>query len=995
MTRPADANAVERFRSKWADKISEAELSLNLLLSERENDFSGAIIIRDDSYLEEFVYDLASILEQMGKIGHDAVMGMRLLSLVERVDHAGERFQDTGDENLKPHTLYVFNKLKEFAEADLPYVPQLPLNAAAKDFVIDRLGSIVDNRYVIVVGNEEELAAFCSLNARFLHTFDQHRINLKGMDLDELYRRYLDNLDDSVRSQLVDVDDQLREFRSFVTFNRDSMPFQGAELADYLAKHANALKRPELPRSRYHSSSLEEMLDSVVGLENVKDTVRQLETYAVFRKEAQALGREMPSANMHMLFLGNPGTGKTTMARIISSLLFKIGIIRQNKCLEVTAKDLIAGYVGQTDKRTAEVIHKAIGGILFIDEAYALAEGAETGGSFSKEAVAELVKAMEDYKDELIVIFAGYEREMADFVELNSGLTSRIGYTFHFDDYTTDELLEIFRRMAKSSGFSWRGQRFELRLREIFDYHRRFRNFGNGRFVAELLQRTIIKHAAAGAAGDLPESHRFLLRAADLPTRQELRDVTNWEPQGAAELLEPLVGIDDLRAKICELEHVVSFYEVARKQRLHLPDLNLHMVFTGNPGTGKTTVARIIGKVLYNVGTVPTNRFVECEAKDLARHRFRSETTSVERIITDAMGGVLFIDEAYSLLYVADGDEIIATLIKAMEDHKGEFVVIFAGYRNEMREFIDRNPGLASRVGYAFDFEDYGTDELVEIFRRKADHAGLKPTDQAMELVRDACRYFHGVENFGNGRFVDKLLQETIAGHARNLAEADEQPEDLSVIEERDVPSIEAMCKLVSAPVYGPSDVSDEEARRRVATHEMGHAVCRLALTGATDIVLVTIEQEGNGALGYVQHKGEVTPLPTDEHLFNTIVELLGGMAAESLILGSYSAGNSSDLEKATAVASRYVASYGMSPAGLVQYLGDHGKRPGVNDLPKDVRDAMRELMDKAFAKAQETISQWRGPYDQMVEVLLQESTINGERITEIWKELTEETASE
>ena len=129
--------------------------------------------------------------------------------------------------------------------------------------------------------------------------------------------------------------------------------------------------------------------------------------------------------------------------------------------------------------------------------------------------------------------------------------------------------------------------------------------------------------------------------------------------------------------------------------------------------------------------------------------------------------------------------------------------------------------------------------------------------------------------------------------------------------------------------------------------------------------------------------------LPTSEHLYQQIVEFLGGMAAEQLVLGTYSAGNSSDLEQATALAARYVATYGMSDAGLVQYLGGSGEQPKVADLPPEARAAMRELMDEAFVKAQETVSAWRAPYDQMVETLLAESTISGDRITEIWADLT------
>ncbi|MBQ6454288.1 MAG: AAA family ATPase, partial [Coriobacteriales bacterium] len=956
------------------------------ICSPRENDFAGMIVVEDDSHLNEFIDELTRILVQQGKIEKGAVERMHLFNLLEQVDSSGARFTFSRDENLKARRLYVFDRLNDFVTVDNLARPQL------KTFVLERLGAIVDHRYVVLVGTEAETTSFCSLNNRFLFTFDQHRIVLTGMNRDELYSMYLECLEDHLRDQAQADPEFEKMFKQYVSFNGDWLPFKGAELADYLAKHANALQSLSLPKSRYQSSSLDEMLDSVVGLAQVKDTIHQLEHFAVFRKMAMGSGRELPPANMHMLFMGNPGTGKTTVARIIATMLYKIGIIRQNKCVEVSSKDLVAGYVGQTDKRTHEVVMSALGGILFVDEAYSLVSGggADGRGSFGKEAIAELVKSMEDYKDDLIIIFAGYEKEMNDFLEVNPGLTSRIGYTFRFEDYTTQELLQLFRNKVAQAGFDYDRRTIDRELLDIFEHHRRFKNFGNGRFVADLVQKAIIKHADRMAQGGY-DTEDFMLTMRDIPSRQELFNITNWTARGAAELLEPLVGMKDLKAKICEFEKVVQFYEDARKADLKLPDFNMHMIFTGNPGTGKTTVARIIASILYNVGAVPTNKFVEVEAKDLLAYRSGTGQNETERFIKEAMGGVIFVDEAYSLLYSSGGNDVISQLVKAMEDHKGEFCIMFAGYKAEMREFIDRNPGLASRIGYTFHFEDYDTDELQEIFDIKTMRAGLRLGIGVRRETTRIFKYFHNVQNFGNGRFVDKIIQEILARHACRCASGG----DIAEITVADVPSIEDVCKIVSMPVYEPSDVSDEEARKRVAIHEMGHAICRLALTGGTDIMVVTIEQEGNGALGYVQHKAGGNALPTSQYLLNEMAGLMGGMAAEQYHFNDYSAGNSSDLQQATNLASRYVGSYGMSEVGYVQYLGPGSLGPGkgetkVSELPAPVLESMNDVLDKAFKKATEVIDSNRDAFYKMVEVLLKESTISGERIESIWKSLKE-----
>jgi AAA+ superfamily predicted ATPase len=197
-----------------------------------------------------------------------------------------------------------------------------------------------------------------------------------------------------------------------------------------------------------------------------------------------------------MVFLGNPGTGKTTVARIIAEILYNLKYIQQDKLIEVSSKDLVGEYVGQTAPKTMSVIEKAMGGLLFIDEAYTLAStGGISGNSYNEEAIATLIQAMENYRDKLVVIFAGYTKEMQAFLNSNSGIVSRIGYTLEFDDYTTDELIQIFNGMMKKSGFTVSNEAVE-KLRSVIEEYRDTENFGNARFVRNVYEKTIIKHAS-------------------------------------------------------------------------------------------------------------------------------------------------------------------------------------------------------------------------------------------------------------------------------------------------------------------------------------------------------------------------------------------------------------------------------------------------------------------------------------------------------------------
>ena len=237
-----------------------------------------------------------------------------------------------------------------------------------------------------------------------------------------------------------------------------------------------------------------EDLNSLIGLDNVKGMLQDLVSLMKFKSKTEG-SLKLKDTNMHMVFLGNPGTGKTTVARMIANILYNLKYIEQNKLIEVSAKDLIGQYVGQTAPKTISVIEKALGGVLFIDEAYSLAsKSGSSGSSFNEECIATLIQAMENYRDNLVVIFAGYNKEMDAFLKSNSGIVSRIGYTMQFNDYSLEELIEILKSMFKKSGFFIDEGAIEAATKVIEEY-RHSEGFGNARFVRNLYEKAIIKHA--------------------------------------------------------------------------------------------------------------------------------------------------------------------------------------------------------------------------------------------------------------------------------------------------------------------------------------------------------------------------------------------------------------------------------------------------------------------------------------------------------------------
>ena len=248
---------------------------------------------------------------------------------------------------------------------------------------------------------------------------------------------------------------------------------------------------------------LMEQLEDLVGLEEVKKDIKNLMNLVKVRKLRQANDLPVPPMSLHMVFLGNPGTGKTTVARLVSGLYAAIGVLSKGQLVEVDRSGLVAGYVGQTALKTQEVIKSALGGVLFIDEAYSLSSGGEN--DFGREAIETILKAMEDHRDDLIVIVAGYTGPMEKFISSNPGLESRFNKYFFFPDYNGEQLMAIFRKQCEKNSYKLT-EETEKAAVEMFTqlYEERSENFGNGRDVRNCFEDMIVRQANRVAAMDAP-----------------------------------------------------------------------------------------------------------------------------------------------------------------------------------------------------------------------------------------------------------------------------------------------------------------------------------------------------------------------------------------------------------------------------------------------------------------------------------------------------------
>ena len=332
----------------------------------------------------------------------------------------------------------------------------------------------------LVIGTKEEIQNFFLGRENIKNKYFTFNIIGTNPDIQDIYESILESttIEDNMKPELLDYITK--------TYKND----------DYVEYRNNLIRyisfNKELPKIE-EKKTLEEIfkdLNELVGLEKVKKVLYDLVDVINLKEKAKNL--TIKDMNLHMVFLGNPGTGKTTIARIISNILYNLGYIKENKLIEVSSKDLVGQYVGQTAPKTMDVINKSLNGVLFIDEAYSLAVKGEN--SYNAEAIATLIQAMENYRDKLVVIFAGYTKEMQDFLDSNSGIVSRIGYTLEFDDYTTEELIKIFMGFATKNGFVVDDEAIKY-LEEVINENRNMKNFGNARFVRNIYEKTVIKHA--------------------------------------------------------------------------------------------------------------------------------------------------------------------------------------------------------------------------------------------------------------------------------------------------------------------------------------------------------------------------------------------------------------------------------------------------------------------------------------------------------------------
>lgn len=547
------------------------------------------------------------------------------------------------------------------------------------------------------------------------------------------------------------------------------LKFEDETLTTILFKIGNQNIEGSFPEAQQTTGSMcerpFEILERMTGLKQVKEQMSRYRNTILFAQKRKAKGLQTEMPLLHAVFMGNPGTGKTTVARLYGAMLKELGLLSRGHVVFRERSSLMGQNYSSEQEKTLEALKEAQGGILFIDEAHSLYKPEDIKDP-GRNVLDTLLTAMNDR--DWALLLAGYTSEMPGLLTLNEGLGSRIPLQnrYYFEDYTPDELLKIADTYCETHNYILTTEaRKALRNKIVHDYARKDRSFGNGRYIIELLSNEILQAMSLRVA----QIKRPTLLQLITIEKEDIPQLALKNYKKPLKALHDMVGLSHLKQNIESHLNMVRMFMLRNEQGIHTDLPPLHMVFTGNPGTGKTTVADLIGEIYASLGLLSIGNVIRVERKDLVGTYIGDTERKTVEVLKRAQGNVLFIDEAYSLCCDASnkkdyGHRVLEVLLTTLEQDHTDMLVILAGYPDEMEQLFQANPGLRSRIPYTFHFEDYKTEELISIAKGVAAKMDYKFTPAALKALRELIeeRMKHRDANWGNARFVTRLITNTI-----------------------------------------------------------------------------------------------------------------------------------------------------------------------------------------------------------------------------------------
>ncbi len=621
-----------------------------------------------------------------------------------------------------------------------------------------------DTKPVIIITGSKRLRNFFNENpnsaSAINYFFETEEITIDGLmsialhQLKEKYRRTL----------TPEAEEKLR--RIFIHDRRDPDGAMGTAGHNAAARAysidlaalgtSSAVLGPECVKGReFRPKTLPEVMaefDKYVGVDEVKQAVRSIANSVAEEVKAG----HPPRVEHHYQFLGNPGTGKTTMARLFADALNAIGALPVGHLKEVSKDDLVSKYVGGSTSKVVDEFQKAMGGVLFIDEAYNLIPMANPNDKDrdGTAAVEALMTRMSNDAGKFITVIAGYKAEIEEFIaNANPGLARRFTHRIHIDDYSPEALVEIFMGKVRKDNFILTADAEELLRKKVQEMvTMKDKNFGNAGAMMKLYNQTLERQAdrLGGCMDNLTDDQMFTIEASDIPYEAPRKvDIRQCMKE-----LDQLVGLDSVKKMVHELADTIAVEQERAAMEGRQPKYPMsHYLFLGNPGTGKTTVARIMGDIFYSLGLLPSNKLVEVKPSDMIIGFVGQTAAQTRKMIDRGLGGVLFIDEAYGLNDGHSGTkDATPEMLTLLNDYKGRMVCIAAGYPREMSAWLASNSGLSRRFETTLHFDDYTADELSTIFLNILEKEGMKADELALEEMHEYFNMlvFNKSSDFGN-----------------------------------------------------------------------------------------------------------------------------------------------------------------------------------------------------------------------------------------------------
>ncbi|KAI1303510.1 P-loop containing nucleoside triphosphate hydrolase protein [Xylaria venustula] len=527
------------------------------------------------------------------------------------------------------------------------------------------------------------------------------------------------------------------------------------------------------PSGAIKDSNAWKELHSLVGLERVKVSVKAL-VDAIQRNYHRELDELEPLGfTLHRVFLGSPGTGKTTIAKLYGSILADLGLLSKREVVVKNPSDFIGSVIGASEENTKKILKAAAGKVLVIDEAYGLDAGGRVGSSGHKDpfktAVIDTIVAevQNTPGEDLCVLLLGYQEQMEEMMNnSNPGLARRfrLSDAFYFDDFNNEDLKRILDFKLRKQGLKATEEAKQAAI-EVLARERDRPHFGNAGAVENIISRAKEleqKRTSATGAGNFNPDITFLPQDFDEDYRK-----TDDAELSCRRLFSDIVGCEKL---IGQLE---KYQRIAKNMKLHGKDPRTQVPFTflfkGPPGTGKTTVARKVSQLYYDMGILGSNNYVECSASDLIGQYIGQTGPKTQAKLTEGLGRVLFIDEAYRFCDGQFGKEAANELVDCLTKPKymGKIVVILAGYTHQMDELLRINPGLSSRFHNEVIFENLDPEKCLELLGReiKNQEIEIEPAmdclspDERQKMLDNFAK-LSKFQSWGNGRDVKNIAKD-------------------------------------------------------------------------------------------------------------------------------------------------------------------------------------------------------------------------------------------